>query len=334
MEFVTVWELLQSIGSQLDASEAERVATFGLKDQVAAPRDPDSPGPFVGKTLGETRDEVVLGLGGAFVRAYKLSRAAAMLEHALHHAEEPRPKVFDLRQTRLPRLNPSALPELQEVLIKASQFEERLVAALEAGKLRNFPRHGRGSRNGVGFSVDDWKSRPTDADAVQKIVFLADEIRPLLREVLVPFGPLREAFTGEPIGAYDRPGNSSPLAFNHAPAKQPALNASPSSENLKSKWDDMGTLVFRTLRQAVENGTPVDLPFCRKEVVQMLTDMADRGANPDLDFGEKGVLRFRGKPQSEAAIKARVTRMWPGVEALLRDDAGAAITLRDGARRR
>lgn len=195
MVFVTVWDVMESIGSKIEFSASERASTLRLDEEVLQVGDPGLPGPFRA-TMGEQRLDLITYLGRSFGRAHQISSAAALLENVLHHAEA-QPKLFDMRQTGLPRLSTSAVDELRVVLFGAAQFEERLIKALGAGKFRNFPRHGGAQR--IGFSQDDWKSHPRDHDIVHKLTFVAEEIQPLLREAGIPFGPMHDAFTGNVI---------------------------------------------------------------------------------------------------------------------------------------
>lgn len=197
MEFLTVWEVMEAIGSGIEVSETERAATLRLAEEVQQPPDAAAPSPFSGKTMGDLRNDVITGLARSFARAHKLSVSAAFLEHVLHHAEGSQPKLFDLRQTGLPRLNMSATGELREILFGVAKFEKRLVAALSSGKFRGFPRHG--GAGGVGPSPDNWMSDPRDGDTLRQLLFFPAEIKPLLIQAGTPLGPMRDAFTGKVV---------------------------------------------------------------------------------------------------------------------------------------
>lgn len=197
MQFVTVWEVIESIGSQIEVSATERAETLRLSEEVAQVRDADAPSPMGRKTMGELRQDVISGLAQSFARAHKVSLSAALLEHVLHHAEGAQPKLFDLRQTGLPRLNVPAIGELSEVLFGMAKFEKRLIAELSCGKFRNFPRHG--GPGGAGRSPDDWMSNASDGDTLRKLLFLPEEIQPLLIEAGIPLGAMRDVFTGDVV---------------------------------------------------------------------------------------------------------------------------------------
>lgn len=243
MVFVTVWDVMESIGSKIEFSAAERVSTLRLGEEVPQIGNPNIPGFFKGQSMGELRDEVITNLGRSFGRAHQISSAAALLENVLHHADV-QPKLYDMRQTGLPRLSTSALAELRPVLFGAAQFERRLVVALGAGKFRNFPRHGGAGK--VGLSPDDWVSHPSDVDTVRKLVFLADEIQALLHHAEIPFGRMHDAFTGEAIknvGIEAHSGGGSSSGFGtsttrHSPPKDaPVLELVPMERVEKAKSD-------------------------------------------------------------------------------------------------
>jgi hypothetical protein len=197
MELVTAWEVMEAIGSKIEASEAERALTLRLGEEVAQVQEAGAPSPFSGKTMGDLRDEVIIGLARSFAKAHRISHSAARLHYVLHHTETPRPELFDLRPTGLPCLSVSAFSELQSVLIGTAQFEKRLIAALSSGKFRNFPRHGGPDR--ISLSLDDWTSHPSDGDTLRKLVFRSEEILPLLWKAGISLGPLHDAFTGNRV---------------------------------------------------------------------------------------------------------------------------------------
>lgn len=194
MEFVTAWEVIGAMASKIEVSEVERASTLRLGEEVAKVQDPGAPSPFRGKTMGELRDEVITSLARSFARANQLSSSAARLEYVLHHADASHPKLFDLRQTGLPRLSMSAMADLRPALFRLSKFEDRLVAALSAGRFRDFPKHG--GVGGVGLSADDWRLHPSDGETLRKLAFLPEEIQPLLIEAGIQLGDMQDAFTG------------------------------------------------------------------------------------------------------------------------------------------
>ena len=197
MQFVAVWDVVRAIASEIEISEDEVATNLRLAEEVPPVTNPDSPGAFKGRTRGEMREEVISGLAHSFASAYRISHAAALLDNVLLHAGDAAPMLYDFRQTGLPRASASALAELQPVLFGAAKFRERLVNALSAGKLRNFPLHSR--PDGSRVEVNDWTSRPTDWEIVGKMAFSAAEISTALRRAEIPFGVLRDLGTGEVV---------------------------------------------------------------------------------------------------------------------------------------
>lgn len=243
MVLVTAWEVVRSIGSQINFSAAERVSTLRLQEEVPQIGPPGKQGLFKGQTMGELRDEVITGLGRSFGQAHQIALAAALLENILHHAKV-HPKLFDMRQTGLPRLSMPAIDELRPVLFGAAQFEKRLVSALCAGKFRNYPRHGQAQL--IGLSLDDWTSHPSDHVTVRNLAFLPEEIQLLLSEADVPFGPMQNAFTGETIerfGVDVRTGNTLSsesgidITTDSPPLNAPALELVPMERSERASGD-------------------------------------------------------------------------------------------------
>ena len=330
MQFVTVCEVMDSIGSQIDVSESERATTLRLSDEVAQIRDAQAPSPFSGKTMGDLREEIIAGLARSFARAYKLSMSAALLENALHHEEESQPRLFDLRQTGLPRISTSAIAELRPILFGVAQFECRLVQALSTGRLRNFPRHG-GPR-AIGVNPDDWKSNPNDGETLKKLIFVREEIQRTLRDTGIRFRPMRDAFTNQVV-AEDGPaaelpelaGSNMPVAIKGATG----ITEQTIREPIKQRWDQLGSILVRALKEAVRKGTPVNPKLCAAEAFTIISLWIDKNELLGvLDFGPGGAIHYRGKPLKRRSVQARVTRMWDCIQPLLQDEEAAMTNSR------
>lgn len=318
MKFVTVLEVLESIASNLDVSEAERASSLRLGDEVVQFHDPAAPSPFNGKTMGNLREDVIAGLARSFARAYQLSRSAALLENALHHEETSQPRLFDLRQTGLPRLNTSAITELRPILFGVAKFEHRLVKALSNGKLRGFPSHGGPGATGV--NPDDWKSNPNDDETVNNLFFIREDIQRLLRDSGILYRPMRDAFTGQVIDANDL-SEVIETAVNDEGSKVVAGNV---REPLKPRKDDLSNILLRALKEAVCKGTTVDRQLCATEAFTIIHSWVDSGQYLNvLDFDGSGALCYRGKPVSRRSFHARVKRMWDSAEPLLQEEEAA-----------
>lgn len=320
MQFVTVREVMDAIGREFEVSETERAETLRLSEEVAPAPNPGAPSPFGGKTMGDLRQDVIAGLASAFARAFRISRSAAVLDNVLHHAHDSGPALFDLRQTGLPRENTSALrSELCPILIGAAKFETRLVAALEAGRFRNYPRHG--GSHGIGMSPDDWTSHPNDSHTLRNVVFDAMELIPIVRAREIAIGEMRDAFTGEVVqhapllsvgeARQDLGGNA--RVAQSIESKAPAIN---------QRGDVLSPALVLALKEAVRDGVPVDRRMCGKAAYQVLAKWADDHKFPDLlCFNKNGNLAYLvGKEPNDLtvrAVQARVDRVWDKILPLL-----------------
>lgn len=319
MGCVTAWELIGSIGSQLQVSESERRETLRLEEEVLENRDASAPSLFRGTNLGDLREEVLTGLARSFARAHRISNSAAQLHYVLHHTE-PTPALYDLRLTGLPCLSPSVFSELQSVLVKTAQFEARLVAALSKGKFRNFPRHGGSS--GIGMSPDDWTTRPSDPDTLRKIGFDAGEIVSTLRNAGIHPGPLHDAMTGdvlqEPAAVLTV---DEGLTQDLVREARPTGSMQRAASEINQRGDSLSPVLVLALKQAVKDGVPVDRRMCGKAAYQVLVDWADKGAYPNLLIFHKQRLAHLvdDKPNavSARAVQARVDRAWPNLLPIL-----------------
>jgi hypothetical protein len=331
MQYVRVWDLMGAIGSEMTVSANERAATLRLDDEVAQVGDPNAPSPLAGKTMGDLRQDVITGLSAAFARAYRISRSAAVIENFLHHTPNTTLAVYDLRQTGLPRLSTSARTELGTILVRAAQFEKRLVSALSAGAFRRYPRHG-GPRS-IGVSPDAWSSDPNDSHAVCNIVLDAAQIMPLLREAEFDVRSLREAFTAEPIqedpAGFDSPAPAEPPCFRE---NLPPLSSEPTLAGSR-RSDDLTPTLVRALREVVISGVPVHRLICSREAYRLLSQWADGGKFKDLlTFLDKKLAYYvddNPEPLTKDAVRMRVTRLWeellPQLQQLHREATSAAL---------
>lgn len=320
MQFVTAWELVNAIGSQLEVSASERATTLRLADEVAQTSKADTPGVFRNQTMGELKHVVVMGLASAFEKAHRISRGAAILDSVLHHAGESTPSIFDLRQTGLPRLSETALSELLQTLIRAANFEKRLIDALESGAFRDYPLHGR-SGNWVGLNPTDWTSHPSDMRTVTEIVFSADQVLSLFRREGVKFGRLHDAFTENPIA--DWKNNNSIELDEPNEVENAPQTADAEGHASKRRTNDLTPVIIKALKEAVSQGTELDPKLCGKVALRIVTKWADESKFSGLVeiSSESKLVYYSGndeKPLTPKAFQARVDRVWERTLPLLK----------------